>query len=115
MSPVLPPKKKNDIENDLSCMSSFIILISLIYYHTSSSIGNREENLHRKRRDIEEDISLPLGDVSFSCSYRMKKSSFHELHCVLKDKHDSFIQMNMSTNLVLELAKNSNLLFYFVS
>jgi hypothetical protein len=56
-------KLTNDIENDLSCMSSFIIIISLLYYHTLSYIGNRQENLHQKRKDIEEGIFLPLGDV----------------------------------------------------
>jgi hypothetical protein len=78
-------KKLNDAEFEMKFVSSLILMVSMMYFHTLNNMCNREENVHRKRKDIERDIFLPLGEVFFRRSYRMTKSSFYELHHILKD------------------------------
>lgn len=55
-----------------------ITLLFLIF-----SYNFRDNNIHRERKKLGKDISLPLGDVSFRCSYRIHEELFYALHNLL--------------------------------
>ena len=48
--------------------------------------GDKQKEIPRKRKNFREDIVIPLGDVYFRRSYRMKIQSFYILYSILKSE-----------------------------
>lgn len=46
--------------------------------------GNKMQEMHRRRKDLEKDIFVPLGSSFIRRSYRMSKESFYRLHSILQ-------------------------------
>jgi hypothetical protein len=82
---LMEDEDEDELDMNMSFMSSFTLVLLLILHHTLASLGFRGNNLHRTRKDIEEDIFLPLGDTFFRRAYRMDKATFYYLHDLLQD------------------------------
>ena len=81
-------RARDEDTNKISRMyMMFILFITTVNLSTDQVKmlfgGNKREEMPRTRKDLEKDIFLPLGDVYFRRSYRMKKESFYKLHTIL--------------------------------
>eukprot|EP00957_Ditylum_brightwellii_P062616 4752386-Ditylum_brightwellii.AAC.1 len=64
----------------------FLMFANYLLSHVGQMLfgGNKGEELHCVRKDLEKDIFLPLGDYYFRKSYCMKKKNFYKLHSALE-------------------------------
>jgi hypothetical protein len=77
-------KKHEENKTNKSIFSSFVLMVTLILYHTLAGFCLKTPHIHRVRKDLEKDIFLPLGDKFFQRSYHMKKT-FYILQEVLRE------------------------------
>lgn len=78
---------EQDRHDDLIRSMQIGALIAYEYKHSKQIHGSNKKNeLPRVRKNFETDICLPLGDIYFRRSYRMKRQSFYMLYYILEDE-----------------------------
>ena len=60
--------------------------------------GDKEKEIPRRRKNFREDIVIPLGDVYFRRSYRMKIQSFYILYSILKTELENEFLLQVQNN-----------------
>ena len=86
---VFSKKRKaiDQLHNEQATLESVSLCSLIVSKHESQQrvhggVKNIEQT--RRRKDFSKDIVIPLGEVYFRRSYRMKVKSFYNLHAILK-------------------------------